>query len=163
MDIDQPNAPWRAVDRIDYSSQDRVKRFVAERIEEVTDREIVGHREFGDVGDHDLHVPASVLMSPHSQTGASDFGQDGGDLDANDPAEGPFSGLMHHSTLTTSELYKSVAIGDSEVVERSGEHMPSGRHVVPSIGMVMLRLIGIARGVESTVQNTVEHRECESP
>src|SRR5215208_6444443 len=29
MDIDQPNAPWRAVDRIDYASQDHVKRFAA--------------------------------------------------------------------------------------------------------------------------------------
>ena len=77
MDIDQSDTPRLAVDRIDYASQDRVKGFVAERIEEVTDREIVGHSEFRDVGDHDLHVSASVLMSPRSQTRAGDFGKGG--------------------------------------------------------------------------------------
>jgi hypothetical protein len=163
MDIDQPDTPWHAVDRIDYASQDRVKRFIAERIEEVTDREIVGHPKLRDVGDHDLHVSASVLMFPGSQTGASDFGQDGGDLDANDSAEGPSGSLMHDSTLATSELHKGVAIGDSDVAEHSGEHMPRGRHVVPSIGMIVLRLIGIARGVEPAVQHTVDQRTREPP
>jgi hypothetical protein len=163
MDVDQSDAPGLAVDRIDYAPQDRVKRLIAERIEEVTDREIVGHPEFRDVGDHDLHVPASVLMLPRSQTRASDFGQDGRDLDANDSAEGPSGGLMHDSTLSTSELHKGVAIGDSDVVERPGEHMPSGRHVVPSIGMIVLRLMGIARGIEPAVQHTVEHRKREPP
>ena len=163
MDIDQPDTPRRAVDRIDDASQDGVKRFIAKRIEEVTDREIVGHPEFRYVGDHDLHVPASVLMSSRSQTGASDFGEDGGDLDATDSAEGPSSGLMHHSTISTSELHKSVAIGDSEVVECSGEHMPTGRHVVPSVWMVMFGLMGIARGVEPPVQHTAEQRKREPP
>jgi hypothetical protein len=142
MDIDQSDAPRRAVDRIDDSPQDRVKRFIAERVEEITDREIVGHPEFRDVGDDDLHVSASVLMSSRGQTGASDFGQDGGDLHANDSAEGPSGGLMHDSTLSTSELHKRVAIGDSEVVERPGENVPRGRHVVPSIWVVVLGLIG---------------------
>jgi len=163
MDIDQPDTPWRAVERIDDASQDRVKRFTAERIEEVTDREIVGHSKFRDVGEHDLHVSASVLTLPRSQTGASDFGEDGGDLDANDSVEGPSGGLMHDSTLATSELHKGVAFGDSDVAERSGEHMPRRRHVVPSIGMIVLRLIGIARGVEPAVKHTVEQRPCEPP
>jgi hypothetical protein len=163
MDIDQSDTPWLAVDGIDYASQDRVKRFVAKRIEEVTDREIVRHPEFRDVGDHDLHVSASVLMSPCSQTGAGDFGQGGGDLNANDSAEGPSSGLMHNSTLSTSELHKGVVIGDSEVVERSGQDMPRGRHVVPPIGVVVLGLMGIARGVEPPVQHTVEDRKGEPP
>jgi hypothetical protein len=156
MNIDQSDTPWLAVDRVDDASQDRVKHFIAERIEEVTDREIVGNLEFRDVGDHDLHVSASVLMSACSQTGASDLGQLGGDLDADDSAEGPPGGLVHDSTLSTSELHKSVAIGDSEVVERPGKHMPSGRHVVPAIGMVVLGQMGIARRVEPPVQHTVE-------
>ena len=89
-------------------------------MEEVTDREIVGHPECGYVGDHDLDVPASVLASPRGQTAASDLSQDRGDLDADDPAEGPSRGLMDDSTLSTSEVHKDVAIGDSEVAERSG-------------------------------------------
>ena len=64
--------------------------------------------------------PASVLMPPRRQVGASDLGQDGGDLDADHSAEGPSCGLMDYTTLPTSEIDKGVAIGDSEVVERSG-------------------------------------------
>ena len=87
---------------------------------EVTDREIVGHPECRYVGDHDLDLPAAVLVSPRRQTAASGLGQDRGDLNADDPAEGPSRGLMDDSTLSTSELHKDVAIGDSEVAERSG-------------------------------------------
>jgi hypothetical protein len=89
-------------------------------MEEVTDGEIVGHPELRCVGDHDLYVPASVLVSPRRQIGASDLGQGGGNLDADDSAEGPSCGLMDNSTFSTSEFHKSVAIGDSEVVKRSG-------------------------------------------
>ena len=105
------------------------------------------------VGDHDLDVPASVLMSPRRQTGASDLGQAGGDLDADDSAEGPSCGLMDDPTLSASEVHEGVAIGDSEVAERSGQHMPGRWRVVHSIGMVVLRLMGIARGVEPSVQH----------
>jgi hypothetical protein len=87
---------------------------------EVSDREIVGHVECRYVGDHDLDVPASVLVSPRRQTAASGLSQDRRDLDADDPAEGPSGGLMKGSTLAASEVDKDVAIGDSDVAERSG-------------------------------------------
>ena len=119
-DVDQPDAPRVAVDRVNDASQDRVERFVLEGMEEVTDREIVGHSEFRCVGDHDLYVPASVLMSPRRQTAPSDLGQGGGDLDADDSAEGPSRSLMDDPTLSTSEVDEGIVIGDSEVAERSG-------------------------------------------
>jgi hypothetical protein len=119
-DIDQPDAPRVAVDRVDDASEDRVKRFILEGMEEVADREIVGHREFRCVGDHDLYVPASMLMSPRRQTAASGLGQGGRDLDADDSVEGPSCGLMDDPTLSASEVDEGIVIGDSEVAERSG-------------------------------------------
>ena len=116
---DQPDTPRVAVDRLDDASQDALKSLTRKGIVEVTDREIVGHPEIRCVGDHDLYAPASVLMSPRRETGASDLGSHGGDLDADDSAEGPSSGLMDNSPFSTSEVHKSVALGDSEVVERS--------------------------------------------
>ena len=118
-DVDQPNTSRVAIDRVDDASQHRLKRFTRKGMEEVTDREIVGHPEIRCVGDHDLYAPASVLMSPRRETGASDLGQHGGDLDADDSAEAPSCGLMDNSPFSTSEVHKSVALGDSEVVERS--------------------------------------------
>jgi hypothetical protein len=109
-----------AVDRVNDPSQDRVKRFMLNGMEEVTDREIVGHPEFRCVGDHDLHPPASVLMPARRQIGTSDLRQGGGDLDPDHSAEGPSCGLMDDSTLSASEVHKGVAIGDPEVAERSG-------------------------------------------
>jgi hypothetical protein len=116
---DQPDTPRVSVDRLDDASQDALKSLTRKGIVEVTNREIVGHPECRYVGDHDLDVPAAVLVSPRRQTAASGLGQDRGDLDADDPAEGPPRGLMDDSTLSTSELHEDVAIGDSEVAERS--------------------------------------------
>jgi hypothetical protein len=117
---DQPDTPGVAVDRLDDASQDALKGFARKGMVEVTDREIVGHLESRYVRDHDLDLPAAVLVSPRRQSAASGLGKDRGDLDADDPAEGPSRGLMDDSTLSTSELHKDVAIGDSEVAKRSG-------------------------------------------
>jgi hypothetical protein len=113
-----------ALDRFDDAPQDRVKGLALKGPEEVTDREIVGHPVFRYVGDHDFHVLASVLMSPRVKTDASDLGQVWGDFDADDTAEGPFCGLMDNAAFPASEVNKGVAIGDPEVTERAGQHMP---------------------------------------
>jgi hypothetical protein len=133
-----------AVDRVDDSSQDHVKRFTLKGVVEVTDREVVGHPEFGYVRRHDLNVPASVLMTPRRHSGTSDFGQDGRDLDADDPAEGPSCGLVDNSTFSTSEIDKSVVIRDPEIAERSWEHMPGRWQVRDPIRMGVLGLEGVA-------------------
>jgi len=52
-----------AVDRIDDASQHRGQRIAAEGMEEIRDRDIVGHPEIGCIGYHDLNISASMLMS----------------------------------------------------------------------------------------------------
>lgn len=141
------------VDRVDDASQDSREGLILEGMGEVGDREIVGHRELPCIGDHDLDVPASVVMSPRRYGGASNLGQTRGNLDADDPAEGPCCGLMDDSTLPAAEVHEGVAVGHPEVAERSGHHVPVRWDVTDSIGVVVLGLMGIARGVESSVQH----------
>ena len=154
IDVDEPDAPRVAIDRINDASQHRGQRLVAEGMEEVTDREIVRDREFGCVGDHDLDVLASVLMSPRRQTGASDLRQDGGDVNADDLAEWPSCGLMDNSPLSASEVHERVAIADPEVMKRAGEHMPGRGRVALSTSEV-LGLIGQARSVQFPIQHAI--------
>ena len=120
VDVDQPDTPRVALDRVKDGSQDRVHRFTVKGIEEVADRELVGDAEFPYVGNDDLYVFAAVLMSARCHAGASDLGQGRSDLDPDDFAKRPACGLMDNATLSASEVHKSVAIGDSQVGERSG-------------------------------------------
>jgi hypothetical protein len=120
MDVDQPHTPRVPVDRVNDACQDGLKGFIRKRVEEVSDGEIVGHRELGHVGDHDLYFLASVLTSASRQTGASDLGEGGGDLDPDDSAKGPLGGLMDDSALSAPEVDEGVAIGDPEIAQRSG-------------------------------------------
>ncbi len=60
---------------------------------------------------------------------------------------------MHNSTLAASEVHKSVAIGDSEVVEGAGQHMPGRRQIEDSTTIGVLGLNGGIRGVEPPVQH----------
>lgn len=156
-DVDQAHTPWVTVDRLNDASHYLFKCLAAKGAIEVSDGEIVWNPEVPHVGDDDLDVPAAVLVFPRGHSGASGLGQDGGDLDAYDPAEGPFCCLMDNSTFSTSEVHKGVAIRDPEVAERPGEHIPLRWHVVHSVGMVVLGFEGVARGIEPAVQ----HVACE--
>ena len=124
--------------------QHRVEGFSANRIEEVTHREIVGYPKVVQVGNDDFDVAAPVLTPPHRQTGARDLRQGGGYLDTDNSAEGPSCRLVDNATLSTSEFHKSVAIGDAEVMKCSGQNMPGRWHVALAAGASVLRLIGIA-------------------
>ena len=109
-----------AVDRLNDALQDRGEGPLPERPEEVSNREIVGHAELSHVGDHDLYVPAAVLMCPRREGGPSALGQLWRDLDTDHPAERPPSGLVHNSTFSTSEVHEGVAVRDSDMTERPG-------------------------------------------
>jgi len=143
-DVDKPDAPRGAVNGIDYALQHRVEGFSANRIEEVTHREIVGYPKVVQVGNDDFDVAAPVLTPPRRQTGARDLRQGGGYLDTDNSAEGPSCRLVDNATLSTSEFHKSVAIGDAEVMKCSGQNMPGRWHVALAAGASVLRLIGIA-------------------
>jgi hypothetical protein len=107
------------------------------------------------VGDHDLYVPAAVLMCPGRETGAGDLGQVWRDLDPYNPAKRPPGRLMHHPTFSTSEVHEGVAVRDADVAKRSGEPMPGRWHVVHSIvTQVFVQLDG-PRSVEPPVQEAV--------
>ena len=108
-----------AVDRVDDASEDRLKGLSLKGPEEVSDREIVGHLELCRVGDHDLYVPASVLLAPRLQGAPSELGEVWGDLDADDAPKGPFCGLVDNAALSAPEVHKGVALGDPDVAERS--------------------------------------------
>ncbi len=129
--VDEPDTPRVAIDGVDDAPQDRLKRLTREGMPEISDREIVGHRELLCVGDHDLDVRASVLMPSGRQIGARDLGQGGGDLDADHAPEGAFGRLVDDSTLAASEVDEGVAIGDAQEAEGSGQHPPGRCHVVP--------------------------------
>jgi hypothetical protein len=89
-------------------------------MEEVADREIVGHIEIRRVSDDDLYACASVLVPPPRDSRPSDPGQDGRDLDADHTVERPSRRLMDDSAFTASEVHERVAIRYSKVVERWG-------------------------------------------
>jgi hypothetical protein len=161
-DVDQPDTSRLAVDGFDEATQDRLKRFLPKRPEEVRNREIVGHPELRDVLNHDLHVLASVLMASGRQPGACYLGQLWGDLDAYNPAERPLCGLMHDSAFSTSEVDKGVAIGDSEVAERPGQHVPGRWQVEPSIMWHSHRPGGIEPSVQQAVCKPVQNAICKT-
>ena len=98
---------------------------------------VVGNRKLRHIGDHDLHGPESVPTSPRRQIGASDLGQDGGDLDADHSTEGSSCGLLDNPALSAAEVDEGVAIGDSQVIEGPGQRVPGRRHVAHPIGMVV--------------------------
>ena len=65
---------------------------------------------------------------------------------------------MDDATLSASEVHEGVVIGDAEVAEGSGQHVPGRWRVRQSVGMVVLGLTGMARGVEPPLQDAI----CES-
>jgi hypothetical protein len=154
-DVDQRHATRMAVDRVNDVSQDCVERLSVKGMEEIRHREVVGHLVFRGVRDHDLDVSASVLMTTRRETGASDLGQGGRDLDANDFSERPSRGLMYHSAFSASEVHERVALGDSYVTERARQHMPARGQVGQSIGMFVLGQLGMRRGVDPSVQHEI--------
>lgn len=60
-----------AVDRVNNALHDRAKGLSLKRPEEIGDGEIVGDGVCRHVGDHDLYVPASVLIASRLETDAS--------------------------------------------------------------------------------------------
>jgi hypothetical protein len=62
---------------------------------------------------------------------------------------------MENAAFPTSKIHKSVALGDSDVTERSGKHVPRRGHVEHSAFDLVLGQIGVVGSVESTVQHVV--------